>query len=161
MIAGKLPAIVDYIPDKIYSCIRGGCRVDMKIKIFMLGLLFVGLILSIVCGCRSLSATGKKLIVETSYWSDQGSSKDDPLIITDPRAGMEVHKSGHGRIKIRSVHENDIVLGLSGGFVEPNENGTINLNKMSVYKLAIKSGESVSVISKSMSGGVSLKFSYE
>ena len=97
---------------------------------------------------------------ETS-WSEQGSSTYDPRIITPLQKGDVVYDGHFVKIKVKSVNESRIVLTIEGPMVEPNDDGTINLDAEPIEKLELECGQSIELVSTSMSAGFNLVISYE
>ena len=50
---------------------------------------------------------------------------------------------------------------MDGCYVEPNPDGTINLNKESLKEITIKRDETVTLKTQTMDGGVTLEIKYE
>lgn len=124
----------------------------------------IGLILYIMifaCGCGKTEPVQASLSIQETSWSEQGSSTYDPRIITPLQKGDVVYDGHFVKIKVKSVNESRIVLTIEGPMVEPNDDGTINLDAEPIEKLELECGQSIELVSTSMSAGFNLVISYE
>ena len=124
----------------------------------------IGLILYIMifaCGCGKTEPVQASLSIQETEWSEQGSSTYDPIIFSPLQKGDVVYDDHFTKITVKSVNESRIVLVVEGGMVEPNDDGTIDLDAEPIEKLELDRGQSVELVSTSMSAGFNLVISYE
>lgn len=57
--------------------------------------------------------------------------------------------------------EDRIVLDIDGCLVEPNDNGSINLNADPLEEVELEAGESITLVSQTMDAGIRLVITYE
>jgi hypothetical protein len=101
------------------------------------------------------------LSIQETEWSEQGSSTYDPMVFTSLQKGDVVYDDHFVKIKVKSVNESRIVLVVEGGMVEPNDDGTIDLGAEPIEKLELDCGQSIELVSTSMSAGFNLVIAYE
>ncbi len=75
--------------------------------------------------------------------------------------GDEVYNGSGSIITVKSISKSKLILSVDGCFVEPNEDGTINLRKDPIKKMTLKSGQTIEIVSQTMDAGVELNISYE
>ena len=124
----------------------------------------VGLFLLIMIftyGCGNAEPVQTTLSIEETQWSELGSSTDDPIVITPLQRGDVVYDSHDTKITIKIVTDNKVVLDMDGYMVEPNDDGSVNLNAEPVKRIEITKGQSVKLASQTMSAGFDLLVSYE
>ena len=124
----------------------------------------VGLFLLIMIftyGCGNAEPVQTTLSIEETQWSELGSSTDDPIDITPLQRGDVVYDSHDTKITIKIVTDNKVVLDMDGYMVEPNDDGSVNLNAEPVKRIEITKGQSVKLASQTMSAGFDLLLSYE
>ena len=124
----------------------------------------VGLFLLIMIftyGCGNAEPVQTTLSIEETQWSALGSSTDDPIDITPLQRGDVVYDSHNTKITIKIVTDNKVVLDMDGYMVEPNDDGSVNLNAEPVKRIEITKGQSVELASQTMSAGFDLLVSYE
>ena len=124
----------------------------------------VGLFLLIMIftyGCGNAEPVQTTLSIEETQWSELGSSTDDPIDITPLQRGDVVYDSHDTKITIKIVTDNKVVLDMDGYMVEPNDDGSVNLNAEPVKRIEITKGQSVKLASQTMSAGFDLLVSYE
>ena len=124
----------------------------------------VGLFLMIMIftyGCGNAEPVQTTLSIEETQWSEFGSSTDDPIVITPLQRGDVVYDSHDTKITIKIVTDNKVVLDMDGYMVEPNDDGSVNLNAEPVKRIEITKGQSVELASQTMSAGFDLLVSYE
>ena len=117
--------------------------------------------MSFLSGCGNSEPVQASLSIQETSWSEQGSSTYDPRIITPLQKGDVVYDGHFVKIKVKSVNESRIVLTIEGPMVEPNDDGTINLDAEPIEKLELECGQSIELVSTSMSAGFNLVISYE
>ena len=133
----------------------------MKKTKYILDVAIILFIMSFLCGCGNTEPVQASLSIQETTWSEQGSSTYDPNIITPLQKGDVVYDDHFINIKIKSVNESRIVLEIEGHMVEPNDDGTINLDAEPIEKLELDCGQSIELASTSMSAGFNLVISYE
>ena len=133
----------------------------MKKTKYILGVAIILFIMSFLCGCGNTEPVQASLSIQETSWSEQGSSTYDPRIITPLQKGDVVYDGHFVKIKVKSVNESRIVLTIEGPMVEPNDDGTINLDAEPIEKLELECGQSIELVSTSMSAGFNLVISYE
>lgn len=133
----------------------------MKKAKYILGVAIILFIMSFLCGCGNTEPVQASLSIQESSWSEQGSSTYDPSIFNPLQKGDVVYDDHFIKIKVKSVNESRIVLEIEGHMVEPNDDGTINLDAEPIEKLELDCGQSIELASTSMSAGFNLVISYE
>jgi len=145
-------------------------RKDTGMKIA--SVILAGLMMISVFGCSATKTVkpeetepeelDTKLTVIETEWNDQGSTEEDTVVYTSLSEGDVVYDEIDGKITVKSVSEKKIVLCIEDGcFVEPNENGGINLNADPLKVITLKCGESIELASQTMDEGVNLYIAYE
>ena len=133
----------------------------MKKTKYILGVTIILFIMSFLCGCGNTEPVQASLSIQETSWSEQGSSTYDPSIFNPLQKGDVVYDDHFIKIKVKSVNESRIVLEIEGHMVEPNDDGTINLDAEPIEKLELDCGQSIELASTSMSAGFNLVISYE
>ena len=133
----------------------------MKKTKYILGVAIILFIMSFLCGCGNTEPVQASLSIQETSWSEQGSSTYDPSIFNPLQKGDVVYDDHFIKIKVKSVDESRIVLEIEGHMVEPNDDGTINLDAEPIEKLELDCGQSIELASTSMSAGFNLVISYE
>ena len=133
----------------------------MKKTKYILGVAIILFIMSFLCGCGNTEPVQASLSIQETSWSEQGSSTYDPSIFNPLQKGDVVYDDHFIKIKVKSVNESRIVLEIEGHMVEPNDDGTINLDAEPIEKLELDCGQSSELASTSMSAGFNLVISYE
>ena len=133
----------------------------MKKTKYILGVAIILFIMSFLCGCGNTEPVQASLSIQETSWSEQGSSTYDPSIFNPLQKGDVVYDDHFIKIKVKSVNESRIVLEIEGHMVEPNDDGTINLDAEPIEKLELDCGQSIELASPSMSAGFNLVISYE
>ena len=133
----------------------------MKKTKYFLGIAMILFIMSFLCGCGNTEPVQASLSIQETSWSEQGSSTYDPSIFNPLQKGDVVYDDHFIKIKVKSVNESRIVLEIEGHMVEPNDDGTINLDAEPIEKLELDCGQSIELASTSMSAGFNLVISYE
>ena len=133
----------------------------MKKTKYILGVAIILFIMSFLCGCGNTEPVQASLSIQETSWSEQGSSTYDPSIFNPLQKGDVVYDDHFIKIKVKSVNESRIVLEIEGHMVEPNDDGTINLDAEPIEKLELDCGQSIELVSTSMSSGFNLVISYE
>ena len=133
----------------------------MKKTKYILGFAIILFIMSFLCGCGNTEPVQASLSIQETSWSEQGSSTYDPSIFNPLQKGDVVYDDHFIKIKVKSVNESRIVLEIEGHMVEPNDDGTINLDAEPIEKLELDCGQSIELASTSMSAGFNLVISYE
>ena len=133
----------------------------MKKTKYILGVAIILFIMSFLCGCGNTEPVQASLSIQETSWSEQGSSTYDPSIFNPLQKGDVVYDDHFIKIKVKSVTESRIVLEIEWHMVEPNDDGTINLDAEPIEKLELDCGQSIELASTSMSAGFNLVISYE
>lgn len=133
----------------------------MKKTKYILDVAIIIFIMSFLCGCGNTEPVQASLSIQETSWSEQGSSTYDPSIFNPLQKGDVVYDDHFIKIKVKSVNESRIVLEIEGHMVEPNDDGTINLDAEPIEKLELDCGQSIELASTSMSAGFNLVISYE
>ena len=149
------------IPYRLTVCKVKGSIVAMKKTMHILSVVIILFIMSFLAGCGNSEPVQASLSIQETSWSEQGSSTYDPRIITPLQKGDVVYDGHFVKIKVKSVNESRIVLTIEGDMVEPNDDGTINLDAKPIEKLELECGQSIELVSTSMSAGFNLVISYE
>lgn len=103
----------------------------------------------------------KGLIVREKKRNDQGKGDEDYDTVTILRKGEKVYEGYGSVVEIRSADNMEVVLEIEGCLVEPNPDGTINLNKEPLKEITIKRNQTIVLKSQTMDGGVTLEIKYE
>ena len=133
----------------------------MKKTMHILSVVIILFIMSFLSGCGNSEPVQASLSIQETSWSEQGSSTYDPSIFNPLQKGDVVYDGHFVKIKVKSVNESRIVLTIEGPMVEPNDDGTINLDAEPIEKLELDCGQSIELASTSMSAGFNLVISYE
>ena len=133
----------------------------MKKTMHILSVVIILFIMSFLSGCGNSEPVQASLSIQETSWSEQGSSTYDPIVFTPLQKGDVVYDGHFVKIKVKSVNESRIVLTIEGPMVEPNDDGTINLDAEPIEKLELECGQSIELVSTSMSAGFNLVISYE
>ena len=126
--------------------------------------IYIGLIIFLIsfsCGCGNDEPVRVNLSVCETQWSELGSSTDDPIVYTQLKRGDVVYDSHETKIVVKTVTENRLVLEIEGYMVEPNDDGSVNLNAEPVKTIELTKGQSIELDSQTMSSGFNLLISYE
>ena len=126
--------------------------------------IYIGLIIFLIsfsCGCGNDEPVRVNLSVCETQWSELGSSTDDPIVYTQLKRGDIVYDSHETKIVVKTVTENRLVLEIDGYMVEPNDDGSVNLNAEPVKTIELTKGQSIELDSQTMSSGFNLLISYE
>ena len=124
----------------------------------------IGLILFILIftyGCGNTEPVQTTLSIRETQWSELGSATADPLVFSPLKRGDVVYDSNSTKITIKSVTDDKIVLELNGYMIEPNDDGSINLNAEPSKKIELTKGQSKELASQTMSAGFNLQISYK
>ena len=126
--------------------------------------IYIGLIIFIFlfsCGCGNDEPVRVNLSVCETQWSELGSSTDEPIVYTQLKRGDVVYDSHETKIVVKTVTENRLVLEIDGYMVEPNDDGSVNLNAEPVKTIELTKGQSIELDSQTMSSGFNLLITYE
>ena len=126
--------------------------------------IYIGLIIFLFlfsCGCGNDEPVRVNLSVCETQWSELGSSTDEPIVYTQLKRGDVVYDSHETKIVVKTVTENRLVLEIDGYMVEPNDDGSVNLNAEPVKTIELTKGQSIELDSQTMSSGFNLLISYE
>ena len=126
--------------------------------------IYIGLIIFLIsfsCGCGNDEPVRVNLSVCETQWSELGSSTDEPIVYTQLKRGDVVYDSHETKIVVKTVTENRLVLEIDGYMVEPNDDGSVNLNAEPVKTIELTKGQSIELDSQTMSSGFNLLISYE
>lgn len=119
----------------------------------------------VLAGCGSsgsLAANEVPVLTATiSTWSEMGGSDSEPDVLEGVKKGDVICDLWGFTLTVKKVTADEIVLSSSGGIIEDNEDGTINLNAKAPDKLVIKKGEEKHYSTQSMDGGINFTFSYD
>ncbi len=128
----------------------------------LLGLILI-ICLAAFClgGCASKEPVNRKLTVSYRTWSEMGGSNYDPIVYSTVVKGTEIYNGYFSTVTVKSVTDEKIVFAVDGCLVEPNEDGTINMNKDPLKKVTLGVGESIELVSQTMDGGVHVFLSFE
>ena len=127
----------------------------------ILGVVIIIFIMAFLYGCGNTESVRTSLSIQETQWSEQGSSTYDPSIFTPLQKGDVVYDDNFTKITVTSVNESRIVLAIEGHMVEANDDGTIDLHAEPMEKLELDCGQSIELVSQSMSAGFNLVISYE
>ena len=123
------------------------------------GLIFI--LILCPCGCGNNEPVQATLSVCETQWSESGASTDDPIVYTPLKRGDVIYDSHETKIAVKKVTENRIVLEIDGYMIEPNEDGSVNLDADPVKIIELTKGQSIELDSQTMSAGFDLLISYE
>ncbi len=120
--------------------------------------------IAVVIGCLSQPANidGTPVVVlTTSYWSDIETKPNEYTNeFTDIKKGDVIYEYAHYKLTVKRISEDAVILRSSGGLIEANPDGTINLNDNGPKTFTIPVNSEMKIASQSMDGGVSLTISY-
>ena len=114
-----------------------------------------------IYGCGNAEPVQTTLSIQETQWSELGSTTHDPTVFTPLQRGEVVYDSHDTKITIKSVTNNKVVLEIDGYMIEPNDDGSINLNGEPVKKIELTNSQSIELDSQTMSSGFNLQISYE
>ncbi|SCX94903.1 hypothetical protein [Butyrivibrio sp. INlla14] len=121
-------------------------------------------VLAVVIGYFNKSANidGTPVVVLTySYWSDiEATPNEYTNEFIDLKKGEVIYEYAHYKLTVKKISEDAVVLCSSGGLIEQNPDGTINLNDKGPKTFTIPVNSEMKIASQSMDGGVSLTISY-
>ena len=100
------------------------------------------------------------LTATISYWSEMGGDDAKPKDLVGLTKGDVIFEGMGYKLTVKSISKDKIVLKSSGGIIEKEEGGGINMNKLAPKKLVIKMGEEKHYATQSMDGGVNFTFCY-
>ena len=133
----------------------------MKRKIFSWMILIAMTAALSACKGAELHAT---VTLTEQWWSGWKKEQPEPTVITfaDVAEGTVLYDSAYdGTITVSGVTEEAVVLQIEHScFVEPNENGNINLGAAPVKTLTVKRGEEKELVTQTLDGGVTLRIAY-
>ncbi len=119
------------------------------------------LLLTCIAGCGNAEAADKKLTVTASTWHELGGEDAEPVVFSPVKKGDEIYNGFSSVITVKSVSAGKIVLAIDGCLVEPNADGTINLDIEPLRKVILETGESIELVSQTMDGGVNITITFE
>lgn len=111
---------------------------------------------------KSANIDGTPVItVSRYYWSDvQAEPNEVTTEYVDVKKGDVIFDDGYYKLTVKRISEDDVILSSSGGLIEKNPDGTINLNDEGPKNFTIASDNEMHIASQSMDGGVVLTISY-
>ena len=126
------------------------------------------LILSIVAGFLFANAIGctarpidRELTVQVREWSELGGEDADPVVFSPVFKGDELYSGFSSVITVKNANEDRVVLAIDGCLVEPNKDGTINMNKEPLKSVTLEEGGSIELVSQTMDAGVNITITLE
>ena len=129
-------------------------------NIFFLSLLVGFLCANLISGSAS-KPVDRELTVEAREWWELGGEESDPVVFSPVSKGDELYNGYGSVITVKSVNDDRVVLAIDGCLVEPNKDGTINLNKEPLKSITLEVGESIELVSQTMDAGVHVTLAYE
>ncbi len=133
----------------------------MKRKIFLWAVLIVMTVAMPACKGAELHAT---MTLTEQWWSGWTKERPEPTVKTfeDVAEGTVLYDSAYdGTITVSGVTKEAIVLQIEHScFVEPNENGSINLGAEPVKTVTVKRGKEKELVTQTLDGGVILRIAY-
>ena len=103
------------------------------------------------------------LILKETLWSGWSKEQPEPTEYTFETIvkGNVIYDTEYGTISVDSLSDAAIVLRIdSSRFVEPNENGTVNLTANPVESIRVKCGEEKRIVTQTLDGGIWLTVRY-
>ena len=103
------------------------------------------------------------LIVKRRIWTETGGKDWDTTTVTILRHGEEVYSGYSSEIKVDSLsyNEKEITLAIDGCLVEPNADGSIDLRKEPLKEITMQKGDTITLKSQTMDGGVTLEITFK
>ena len=126
------------------------------------------LILSIVAGFLFANLIGgaarpidRELTVQVREWSELGGEDADPVVFSPVLKGDELYSGFSSVITVKNANEDRVVLAIDGCLVEPNDDGTINLNAEPLKSVTLEEGDSIELVSQTMDARVHVTITFE
>ena len=94
-------------------------------------------------------------------WNEFGGDDAEPQELEGLKKGDVIYDGMGYKLTVKKITEDEIVLKSTGGIIETEKGGGINLNKIAPSKLVIENGEEKYFATQSMDAGVSFTFHYE
>lgn len=94
-------------------------------------------------------------------WNEFGGDDAQPQELEGLKKGDVIYEGMEYKLTVDKITEDEIVLKSSGGIIETEKGGGINLNKKAPNKLVIGNGEEKYYATQSMDAGVKFTFQYE
>lgn len=103
----------------------------------------------------------RELTVQVREWSELGGEDDDPVVFSPVFKGDELYSGFSSTITVKNANEDRVVLAIDGCLVEPNKDGTINMNKEPLKSVTLEEGGSIELVSQTMDAGVNITITFE
>lgn len=101
------------------------------------------------------------LVATISEWNEFGGDDAEPQELVRVKKGDVIFEKYNYKLVVKSVSSEKIVIGSTGGIVEKEKGGGINLNSKAPKTITINKGEEKCFATQSMDGGVNFVFRYE
>lgn len=119
------------------------------------------MMIMLINGCGRAAVSQNTISIQEKQWNEKGSDPKDILSYSPIKKGDILYNANDTKISVKSINDNKVILAIEGYMVEPNENGTINLNADPLEKIEIKRGESKEIDSQTMDAGFKLYITYK
>ena len=133
----------------------------MKKEILVCVFLMLSLMAVALTGCANSGPVDKAVIVESHYWSELGSTPNEPAVIKPVKRGDLIFQGFDSTITVKSVNDKKIVLDVDGILVEPTPDGRIDFSKEPLTRIVLESGQSIQLVSLSMDAGVRVNIGFK
>ncbi len=119
------------------------------------------------CGCQNTESSADSnstLSVTTLNWGStvEYNEAQEPETITydNLQKGDVVYDGSYGTLTVKSASSSKVVLKSSGGLIEQNEDGTINMMEDAPKSITVNAGEEIILASQTMDSGVTITLEY-
>ena len=119
--------------------------------------LMVAMIVVSLCACGKNEPEEveeeAEMILSVTIKGRWGASDDTQLYMADELKEGDVLYDRFGTITVREIADGKVELELTGGFVKPNWDGTINLRKEPLTEVVLESGEHIKLVTQTTDNG--------
>ena len=138
-----------------------GAGVKMKKSRLIIIALLTLVMMCSLAGCYLGGSSNNTLTITKVAYDSTGGSNTTVYDYTPVVQGDEYFCiDSYSSLEVHSVTDDKVVLYLDGCMVEPNKDGTINLNADPIKKLTINKGQTVKLVSQTMDAGINVEISY-
>ena len=130
-------------------------------KKMLSAVILFAMILLCPSGCQTGGEVPGEVTVRITEWNEFGGSSSEPVTYFPIQKGELLYDDFDSSIKVRSVNAKKLVLDIDGYLVEPNEDGTINMQAEPLKKVTLEKGRSIQLVTLSMDAGSNISISFE
>ena len=129
----------------------------------------IALCLAIIAICSSFAGCGNDfaqnetpvLTATIRQWNEFGGDDASPEELVDIKKGDVIYDGSFGKIVVKSVSKEKIVLSTDGGIIETEKGGGIDMMSKAPKTITIKNGEEKYYATQSMDAGMNFTFKYD